>query len=235
MEPNASAGEPRPLIVMIDDDPETLRSLKRLLHAEPYELLSTDDPAQVLRWICERSVDLILADQRMPGMSGTDLIDVVQDYSPATTCVILSGYPDAALVIEQTGLKLELVRKPWDNDGLRAMIRRLLQERARTARPDSPVPEETKARETRIDCAGQSAETVISRILSVCVKAQDEGKRPIIVLENTRLLMDSVSRLLKGLARSVALLHLPIDLRDESGCVTAFLGAMTARHTVPPA
>jgi CheY-like chemotaxis protein len=228
---------PQPVLVCVDDDPEILRSLRRVFRSEPYELLTTEHPAQVLQWICDRQVDLIIADQRMPDMNGTDLLEVVQDYSPGTACVILSGFPDTALIVEQAQLRLErLLSKPWDNDQLIETIRRVLAER--TGHPAAPIPASppeapAPARsEIDVDCSGKTARDVIARILPVCSKARDAGTTAVIVLRNLSLLNDSVSRLLKGLARAVAWSHVPIDLRDDSGCVAAFVAALSRSSSV---
>src|SRR5579862_465259 len=93
----------RPLVVIVDDDPEILRSLGRLLRREAYELLSTDSPRQVLEWAFRRPVDLVIADQRMPEMNGTDLLGILRQQSPKTLGIIFSGYPDAAVIVERTG------------------------------------------------------------------------------------------------------------------------------------
>src|SRR5688572_3614365 len=96
------SGMGKRLVVCIDDDPEILRALRRLFRGEPFDVLLTEQPSDVLQWICDRHVDLIIADQRMPDMNGTDLLEVVQDYSPGTACIILSGFPDTAVIVEQT-------------------------------------------------------------------------------------------------------------------------------------
>lgn len=227
----------KPLLVCVDDDPEILRSLRRVFRPEPWEVLTTEYPAQVLQWICDRQVDLIIADQRMPDMNGSDLLEVVQDYSPGTACVILSGFPDTALIVEQAQLRLEhLLSKPWDNDQLLETIRRVLAERGipAAAPPPAPAPQASAPARSEIviDCGGNSARDVIARILPACSKARDEGTTAVIVLRNLSSLNDSVSRLLKGLARAVAWSHSPIDLRDDSGCVAAFVAAISRSTSV---
>jgi DNA-binding response OmpR family regulator len=218
---NGSTGRSRPLVIAVDDDPEILRALERALRREPFEFVTTGNPGDVLRWICERRVDLVIADQRMPEMDGTDLLEVVRDYSPETACMILSGFPDTALIVEQAGLRIErLIAKPWDNDDLVAAIRRVLGERA-------PGPAETPAKtEVEVPCAGRGAREVTAEILLVSSRALDRGDKVTIVLKDLRALEDSLSRLLKGLARAVAWSHLPIDLSDDSGSVAAFLSAL---------
>jgi DNA-binding NarL/FixJ family response regulator len=228
----------KPLLVCVDDDPEILRSLRRVFRGAPYDLLMTEQPADVLQWICDRKVDLIIADQRMPDMNGTDLLQVVQDYSPGTACMILSGFPDTALIVEQSQLRIEkLLSKPWDNDQLLETVRRILAEdRLKPAAATgavAPTSTPPAARpEIIIDCAGTTARDVIARILPACTQARADGTTAVIVLRNLSFLNDSLSRLLKGLARAVAWSQAPIDLRDDSGCVAAFVAALSRSSSV---
>jgi DNA-binding NtrC family response regulator len=210
----------KPTIICVDDDPEILRALGRLFRHEPWDVLLTEHPGDVLQWICDREVDLLITDQRMPEMNGTDLLEVVQDYSPETACVILSGFPDTAVIVEQTRLRLErLLSKPWDNDQLLATVRGLM-----GSEPAAPPP----MAEVTIDCAGRTAREVVTEILPLCTQARAEGTRVAVTLRNLALLNDSIARLLKGLAR----FQLPIDLRDESGCVAAFVAALARSSRV---
>jgi response regulator RpfG family c-di-GMP phosphodiesterase len=124
---NMGAKAERSLVVLVDDDPEILHSLGRLLRRERFELLTTQSPAQVLEWARQRPVDLVIADQRMPDMSGTELLGRLRECSPATKGVILSGFPDTALIVERAGLRIErLIAKPWENDSLKSTVRDLL-------------------------------------------------------------------------------------------------------------
>lgn len=214
----------RPIVVVVDDDPEILRSLSRLLQREAYELLSTESPSQVLEWARTRKLDLVIADQRMPEMSGTELLTLLRERAPETKGVILSGFPDTAVIVERSGLRLErLIAKPWENGALKATIRDLLSH----ALPGAGRPTEAPPRviEIRVDCNGLDAGLVLAEILPACRRAP-AGSRACIVLDNVLLLKDSLARLLKDLARTVAWLELPIEIRDQSGCVNAFLEAV---------
>src|SRR6185503_6974472 len=187
--------------------------------SEPYELLSTDKPSQVLEWAGSRSIDLVVADQRMPDMTGTELLGLLRKNSPDTRGVILSGYPDTAVIVERAGLKIErLIAKPWQNDDLKGTLRRVL---------DSCQGLAETIIEIRVDCAGKTAGAVLADIIPACRRAaREENARALILLDDVRMLGDSLSRLVKDIARAAVWLDLPIELRDSSGCINAFLEAM---------
>src|SRR5262245_19191871 len=84
----------RQVVVCIDDDAPVLSAVRRLLRHEPYEVITTIDPAEVLRLVGTREVNLIIADQRMPQMLGTELLKAVRQRSPGTICVFLTGHAD---------------------------------------------------------------------------------------------------------------------------------------------
>ena len=120
----------RHVVVLVDDEPEVLSALKRALRREPYQVLTTSRPAEALRWVEAIDVSAVVSDQRMPGMTGTELLERVSERSPATTCVILTAYgPEAA---DQPGVirSVEcILSKPWDDDMLRTALREFLFER----------------------------------------------------------------------------------------------------------
>jgi len=119
-----------PLVVCVDDEPQILASLSRLLRQEPYRLRTTTDPEEALEWVRSGEVALLLADYRMPRMSGTTLLQIAKASSPGTARLMLTGYPGETLVIAagEAGL-MHLVGKPWDDEVLKRTIRGLLTRR----------------------------------------------------------------------------------------------------------
>jgi response regulator RpfG family c-di-GMP phosphodiesterase len=117
----------RPLVVCVDDEPQILASLVRLLRHEPYRLKATTDPDEALDWIRGGDVSLLVADYRMPRMSGTTLLQLAKASSPGTARMMLTGYPGESIVIAagEAGL-MHLVGKPWDDEALKRKIRGLL-------------------------------------------------------------------------------------------------------------
>jgi len=120
----------RPCVVCVDDEPAILAALKRALRLEPYEVLTTQSPEDALHWVSTRDVSLIITDQRMPGMQGTDLLEEVSRSSPSTARIILTAYPGSAYATPGLRRWLEcMISKPWDSGMLRRTIRQLLWER----------------------------------------------------------------------------------------------------------
>lgn len=115
----------RPLVIAVDDDPSVLSALARLLSREPYEFIPTSDPDEALEIVRTREVSLVLADYRMPQLSGTGLLQVVKATSPSTIRVMLTAYPRSTWVLRAWEMELmqDVLEKPWDNEELRRAIR----------------------------------------------------------------------------------------------------------------
>jgi DNA-binding NtrC family response regulator len=79
-------------------------------------------------WVLENRARVVIADQRMPGMSGLELLERVRNCSPSTARIMLSGQTDLSGVLDRTKLEAidRLVRKPWDADELRETLRTLV-------------------------------------------------------------------------------------------------------------
>jgi DNA-binding NtrC family response regulator len=127
----------KPLLLCVDDDAVVLRSLVRLFREEPLELLATFQPEVALRWVEKHDVDLLLTDQRMPGMTGTELVEEVLACSPRTACAILTAYPlDSSVLPAFLRGTYDLFSKPWDGATLKSAIRQILRERRIEDRED---------------------------------------------------------------------------------------------------
>ena len=120
----------RHVVVCVDDEPAILSALRRSLRTENYEILTTDSPEHALRWVGTRDISLVITDQRMPLMAGTELLEEISRRSPSTARIILTAYPGDTL--GSPGLRHWtecMISKPWDNVMLRKTIKQLLDER----------------------------------------------------------------------------------------------------------
>ena len=122
--------EPRKWTLMIVNDEEGLiEALKRTLQREPYDVLAARDGHEALEALAEHGrVDAVLADDRMPRMGGTDLLERVQDAYPDTTRVLFTAVEGTASIVGacRSGLVHQLFTYPWDETELRTELRRLV-------------------------------------------------------------------------------------------------------------
>jgi len=112
-------------LLVVDDEANILATLGRLFRHDGYNILSGCSAAEGFELLALHEVQVILCDQRMPTMSGTDFLDRVKDMYPDTLRIILSGYTDLASIMDaiNRGAIYRFYTKPWDNKVLRENIR----------------------------------------------------------------------------------------------------------------
>ena len=121
----APAPTDQPTVLLVDDEENVLKSLLRVLRREPYRLLSAPGAAQALELLEREEVQLIVSDQRMPGMSGTEFLARARELNPDTIRIILTGFSDLKTA-EDAINRVEIYRflfKPWNDEDLKATIR----------------------------------------------------------------------------------------------------------------
>src|SRR5215212_7964997 len=115
-------------ILIVDDEPANLRLLERLFRRD-YQVLAAPSGEEALRLLEQHDVALLITDQRMPGMTGIELLKRTADTRPHMVRMILTGYTDVSALVEaiNCGQVYRYVTKPWDNDDLRLTVERALQ------------------------------------------------------------------------------------------------------------
>ena len=115
----------RPTLLLIDDDDTVLAALHRLFRQDDYRILTAAAPAEAFELLALYPVDVILCDQRMPGMSGTEFLSKVKEMYPDTIRMILSGYAGLEAVLDSInrGAVYRFYTKPWNDAELRANVR----------------------------------------------------------------------------------------------------------------
>ena len=122
--PESHAESPNTLL-LVDDEPNILKSLSRLLRREGYNILTATSPADAFDLMAKHSVQVVISDQRMPDMSGTEFLSRVRQLYPHTVRLVLTGYTDLESVTAaiNRGAIYKFLTKPWDDDQLREQIR----------------------------------------------------------------------------------------------------------------
>lgn len=116
-------------ILIVDDEPANLRMLERLFHKN-YRVLTANSGAEALSMLERETVALILTDQRMPGMTGTELLCESMQTQPDVAKIIVTGYSDIEALIEaiNTARVYKYVSKPWDPVDLKKVVLGALRE-----------------------------------------------------------------------------------------------------------
>jgi len=111
-------------LLFLDDDEFILDSLKRLFHEPAYEIYTTTHQEEALRIAEERELALIISDQRMPGITGTDFLSHIRQVSPDTVRILITGYSDIKTVVESINHAAihRYVEKPWDDEQLKKIV-----------------------------------------------------------------------------------------------------------------
>jgi diguanylate cyclase (GGDEF)-like protein/PAS domain S-box-containing protein len=112
-------------LLLVDDEENIVAALRRLLRAEGWRLLSATSAEQALQLMARHEVDVILSDQRMPGMTGVELLRRARQLYPETIRLVLSGYTELQSITDaiNEGAIYKFLAKPWDDEQLRAHLR----------------------------------------------------------------------------------------------------------------
>lgn len=122
-------------VLLVDDEPNILSGLTRLLHKEPYTILTANTAEQAAAVLAERSIDLIVCDEEMPGMSGTEFLVRVADQYPDVIRIVLTGHPSLPAVLRaiNEGKIYHFFTKPCNEIDLAITIRNALGQKNLTA------------------------------------------------------------------------------------------------------
>ena len=115
-------------ILFVDDETANLRLLERLFR-NSYDVLTASSPEEGLEQLTVHDVALIISDQRMPGMTGSEFLKKAAELRPQTVRIILTGYTDASDLVDaiNSGVVYRYVTKPWVNEELQQTVKRALQ------------------------------------------------------------------------------------------------------------
>ncbi|MBP8809264.1 MAG: sigma-54-dependent Fis family transcriptional regulator [Kofleriaceae bacterium] len=119
---------PRSTILVIDDEPNILKTVKMSLEIEGYAVEVASSGAVGLQKLGERDVDLVLLDVMMPGQSGLEVLPKVRAAHPDVTVVMMSGNATVETAVQATKLgALDFIEKPLSGDKLLITVQNALE------------------------------------------------------------------------------------------------------------
>ncbi|HET6246514.1 MAG TPA: response regulator [Tepidisphaeraceae bacterium] len=113
----------RPILV-VDDEPEMLYSLRNLLRRE-FEVYTARSGEEGIEILQQHEIHLVMTDQRMPMMTGVELLHRLKTEHPGAMRLIFTGYADIKTVIDaiNQGNVFRYITKPWDPEELLGALR----------------------------------------------------------------------------------------------------------------
>jgi response regulator RpfG family c-di-GMP phosphodiesterase len=112
-------------LLIVDDDTPNLRLLERLL-SKDFQCLTASSGPEAIRLLEQHDIAILITDQRMPGMTGIDLLKRTSQLRPHMVRILLTGYTDVEALVEaiNSGLVYMYINKPWNNDDLKLRVNR---------------------------------------------------------------------------------------------------------------
>ena len=112
-------------VLFVDDEVNILKALQRLLRNEDMTVLCASRGQEALAILDDTPAQVVVTDQRMPEMSGVDLLAAVRERCPDMVRMMLTGYTEMKVAVEAInhGEIYRLITKPWNDDELRATLR----------------------------------------------------------------------------------------------------------------
>ena len=159
-------------MLVIDDDPTVLSSCQRIFEAEDYYLATTTSPEEGLSLVLDTYFDVILCDWMMPGLDGMEVTTRLDQTSPGSAVVMISGYPSIERATEAMKRgAMDYVAKPFTPDEIIKAVNEAIQRKE---------DEETKIIERfgRLTKTGQiSLPSIDEKMLQALSAAIDERRR----------------------------------------------------------
>ena len=126
-----STDQARPTLLLVDDEPSILSSLRRLFRPQGYRILAAEGGAAALDLVANDTVDLVISDMRMPGMDGAQFLERIRHLQPHAVRILLTGYADISSTIAAIngGEIHRYIAKPWDDNDILLVVREALARR----------------------------------------------------------------------------------------------------------
>lgn len=112
-------------ILLVDDESNVLSALKRALFDEPLEISSVTSAEEALHIMKEEQFKVVVSDERMMGMQGSEFLSQIRQLHPFTVRIMLTGHAtlDAAMKAVNDGEIYRFLSKPWEDQNLKFSIR----------------------------------------------------------------------------------------------------------------
>ena len=122
-------GQDRCRLLLVDDEPDVVDALRRLFHRD-YDIITAEGGREALDILARIRIDLIICDQRMPDITGDQVLAAARTCQPEAVRILLTGYSDMESLVKcvnEAGL-YRYMTKPWEPEDLRRLVAKAIEE-----------------------------------------------------------------------------------------------------------
>jgi len=172
-------------LLLVDDEENIIASLKRLLRRGGYRIVTANSAAEGLQRLAETEVDVIVSDQRMPGMTGVEFLRRAKDLYPDTVRIVLSGYTELQSITDaiNEGAIYKFLTKPWEDDLLRANIEEAFRQKG-MADENRRLDREVREANAELAEVNQRLQVALAKQNEEFSVVEDRGRNALEVLYN---------------------------------------------------
>ncbi len=173
-------------LLLVDDEENIVAALRRLLRVEGWLVLSATSAEQALQLMARHEVDVILSDQRMPGMTGVELLRRAKELYPHTIRLVLSGYTELQSITDaiNEGAIYKFLAKPWDDEQLRGHLRE--------AFALKEMADQNRRLDREVQAANRELAELNGRLQSLLSAQREQNEREVGSREAAQELLDAV-------------------------------------------
>jgi putative two-component system response regulator len=115
-------------LLFVDDEPDIVDSLRRTFR-KGYKILTATSGAEAIECLKLQTVDLIISDQRMPGITGDLVLKAAKELQPDAIRILLTGYSDLESLVKciNEAAVYKYMTKPWEPEDLKLTVTRALE------------------------------------------------------------------------------------------------------------
>jgi diguanylate cyclase (GGDEF)-like protein/PAS domain S-box-containing protein len=183
-------------LLIVDDEDNIVSSLKRLLRRDGYHIVTANSGPQGLQCLAQHDVDVIISDQRMPGMTGVEFLRRTKELYPDTIRMVLSGYTELQSITDaiNEGAIYKFLTKPWDDERVRVHIQEAFRQKE--------MADENRRLDRQVQDTNRELAEVNSRLQNLLESQRERIHREETSLTIAREMLENIPAPVIGIDRS---------------------------------
>jgi EAL domain-containing protein (putative c-di-GMP-specific phosphodiesterase class I)/CheY-like chemotaxis protein len=205
-------------LLLVDDEDSIVSALRRLLRRDGYHIVTANSGAQGLQRMAENSVDVIVSDQRMPGMTGVEFLRRAKELYPDTIRMVLSGYTELQSITDaiNEGAIYKFLTKPWDDERLRSHVAEAFSQKG--------MADENRRLANAVLSANEELSAVNDRLQQLLANQREQIHREESSLSVAREVLDNIPAAVIGIDLEGMVAFVNADAEALFGTMAALLG-----------